>query len=464
MREDCDKQCAEIASERIRYFTGRYMTARDFRDEQRYHQTHRYLHNRILHGWGVVCGLHVNPHPVEICRKDHVKVDCGMALDCCGHEILVRKPVVPPPIPWDQKPADHAPEPPQPAGGGRGTGAPGDGRDAPANPTAARDSLAGADAESVVKDPRRYPLLCLEYCESEIECVPMLYNEHNCDEQRREFSRVAESYRFAWHWVRYSELPKYRWKITGGACPEGTPATYDPVASPPSPSPCPDDDCYDEDDLGKSAPCCLDPQCPPDHCVALAWIRVEPGALITVDSILTMGRPTLESPLYSLTHICGINWPHGGIIARRHLEEHLKRLEIRFDRRLKKAQQENDLSGPRGVNPATFIVQFGGGYEDLDFVTYTDPPHVEHDCIAVFTIDPRSRERHHERPYAYLENQTVYITLKCDFILDCHDVPVDGDHLGGLLPSGDGVRGGTFESWFYVVPDHEWDRQQQERP
>jgi hypothetical protein len=198
--------------------------------------------------------------------------------------------------------------------------------------------------------------------------------------------------------------------------------------------------------------------------VALAWIRVEPGALITVDSILTMGRPTLESPLYSLTHICGINWPHGGIIARRHLEEHLKRLEIRFDRRLKKAQQENDLSGPRGVNPATFIVQFGGGYEDLDFVTYTDPPHVEHDCIAVFTIDPRSRERHHERPYAYLENQTVYITLKCDFILDCHDVPVDGDHLGGLLPSGDGVRGGTFESWFYVVPDHEWDRQQQERP
>ena len=116
------------------------------------------------------------------------------------------------------------------------------------------------------------------------------------------------------------------------------------------------------------------------------------------------------------------------------------------------------------MNAATFIVQFGGGYEDLDFVTYTDPPHVEHDCIAVFTIDPRSRKRHHERPYAYLENQTVYITLKCDFILDCHDVPVDGDHLGGLLPSGNGVRGGTFESWFYVVPDHEWDQQQQEHP
>jgi hypothetical protein len=50
----------------------------------------------------------------------------------------------------------------------------------------------------------------------------------------------------------------------------------------------------------------------------------------------------------------------------------------------------------------------------------------------------------------------VYITLKCDFLLDCHGVAVDGNHLGGVLPSGDGVPGGTFESWFRVVPDHEY--------
>src|SRR6185436_12297755 len=99
---------------------------------------------------------------------------------------------------------------------------------------------------------------------------------------------------------------------------------------------------------------------------------------------------------------------------------------------------------------------FGGGYEDLDFVTFSDPPRVEHDCVAVYSLDPRSgKGRGHgyrdEPPFTYLENHTVFITLKCDFILDCHGVPVDGNHLGGLLPSGDGIRGGTFESWFHVV-------------
>ena len=36
-------------------------------------------------------------------------------------------------------------------------------------------------------------------------------------------------------------------------------------------------------------------------------------------------------------------------------------------------------------------------------------------------------------------------------------------YRNGILPSGDGIRGGTFESWFRVVPDHEWDRYQQEQ-
>src|SRR5262249_11490578 len=162
------------------------------------------------------------------------------------------------------------------------------------------------------------------------------------------------------------------------------------------------------------------------------------------DSILMLGRPTLEPPKHSLTHICHINWPHGGTISRRYLEEHLKELRLRFDRRLRHFHGD-DICGPRGVNPCTFIVQFGGAYEDLDFVTDTKPPHWEHDCVAVFTIDPRNEHHRHEHPYTYLENQTVFITLKCDFVLDCHGVAVDGNHIGGVLPSGDGVPGGTFE-------------------
>jgi hypothetical protein len=40
--------------------------------------------------------------------------------------------------------------------------------------------------------------------------------------------------------------------------------------------------------------------------------------------------------------------------------------------------------------------------------------------------------------------------LLCDFILDCHGNPVDGDHMRGHLPSGSGTPGGVFRSWFTV--------------
>ena len=51
--------CQPLALERIRYFTGRHMTARDFQDADAYHRSFRHLHNRVLHGWGVACGLDV---------------------------------------------------------------------------------------------------------------------------------------------------------------------------------------------------------------------------------------------------------------------------------------------------------------------------------------------------------------------------------------------------------------------
>src|SRR5439155_1329175 len=61
------------------------------------------------------------------------------------------------------------------------------------------------------------------------------------------------------------------------------------------------------------------------------------------------------------------------------------------------------------------------------------------------------------------EALTHICTVNCDFVLDCHGVPVDGDHLGGVLPSGDGTRGGTFESWFRVLADDECERRRRDR-
>jgi hypothetical protein len=40
------------------------------------------------------------------------------------------------------------------------------------------------------------------------------------------------------------------------------------------------------------------------------------------------------------------------------------------------------------------------------------------------------------------------IVLKCDFLADDQGRSADGDFLKGGLPSGDGIPGGDFESWF----------------
>src|SRR5688500_10227169 len=109
--------------ERVKYFYGQLLGVREFQSEQAYFLEKHRLHNRYLHGYGVVCGLEVQPcktrrdpcdpperpdpkpkpedkprehdhdrdhddkreQPCEVC----VEIDCGLALDCCGNEIIV---------------------------------------------------------------------------------------------------------------------------------------------------------------------------------------------------------------------------------------------------------------------------------------------------------------------------------------------------------------------------------------
>ena len=70
--------------QRVRYFTGQVLGEDDFNTEQNYFiQKHR-LHNRHLHGWGVVNGLEVS-----VDKSNVVHVSPGIAIDCAGNELLV---------------------------------------------------------------------------------------------------------------------------------------------------------------------------------------------------------------------------------------------------------------------------------------------------------------------------------------------------------------------------------------
>lgn len=81
---------SDRAIDRNRYFTGKVMTVDDFQAEQDYFLDRSRAHNR-LHGFGTVCGLAVMPTNPP---SGAVVVEPGVALDCCGREIIVTDPVV----------------------------------------------------------------------------------------------------------------------------------------------------------------------------------------------------------------------------------------------------------------------------------------------------------------------------------------------------------------------------------
>ena len=65
------------------FFTGRVLTAADLELEQNYFRQKQRLHNRALHGFGIVSGLQVSR------RRDKLVITSGLALDCEGNEVVV---------------------------------------------------------------------------------------------------------------------------------------------------------------------------------------------------------------------------------------------------------------------------------------------------------------------------------------------------------------------------------------
>ena len=72
---------------RPRFFAGQLLTEEDLNRLECYIVEKNKLHNRYLHGWGVVCGLEV------VCNscQNQVTVRTGYALSPCGEDIIVCK-------------------------------------------------------------------------------------------------------------------------------------------------------------------------------------------------------------------------------------------------------------------------------------------------------------------------------------------------------------------------------------
>jgi hypothetical protein len=145
--------------ERLRYFPRQLLTADDMRVEQDYFREKQRRHNRFLHGWGVVCGLLVQPNPTA--GPLVVTVCPGYALGPCGDEIYV-----PDPVDFDLTPITQQ----------------------LAQPSCANPGMAAAFTETGLLS------LVIRYAECQTRPVRTLPAGCACDDSACEFSRIRDGF------------------------------------------------------------------------------------------------------------------------------------------------------------------------------------------------------------------------------------------------------------------------------
>ena len=166
-----DQECTECdfaTDERLNYFTGQFLAERDFRAEQEYQIGKHRQHNRYLHGYGTVCGLKLVEHPNSDCRDRFVILEPGLALDCCGREIVVKEKVY-----IDLVKLFVA---------------------------------QNIDLNNIKPEEQNHLLFSLCYEECKTEFVPALYSECGCDEFGCDANRIVEGFEVKLQLLK--DLPK----------------------------------------------------------------------------------------------------------------------------------------------------------------------------------------------------------------------------------------------------------------
>jgi hypothetical protein len=428
------------------YFTGKLLTERDFVAEQRYFIDKARLHQRALHGWGIVCGLTLAPHPY--CPQLRIVIEPGLAVDSCGRDIFI-----PERIEWQlprvepEAPAKNScpPERQQPTGKHpHGNEKNQTNHHADAMPL--REEYRAAPAQHRHDRPEEcgcdtdlYLSLCYTECETEL--VPAPFDECACNGISKRPNRICERYRIEWSTERPKDWPR--------------------------PRQCEEDDCSTLYERMRQA--CAEPGAP--RCIPLAVIRgYEEGQPVTAEMIDYRDRRQLAStqllddlircilgklPTKRYTHIEDINWEHGLQYTCKQFSQLFggeasdAALEVRFT-----ASVRTDTLSTRSFQ--AIIVHHGeerheGGYMEVapakvwastdrqTFYLKIDPGYAEH-CLRRGSFD-------------------VFVTLRCNVLIDDRGLVVDGNLLARLNgddvivgpPTGDGIPGGTFESWFRVL-------------
>ena len=412
MKEEHKKHCGVCKIpyfERNNFFYGKMMTVHDFFAEQFYFNEKRWLINRMVLGWGVVCGLDVRPKDNS---SDEVIVTPGLAIDCCGREILVCCEQTVKLLPEISECHEAKPD------------------------TGSEKKL----------------ILCLEYrdCKTEQVLLPAVA----CDKKERgEFNRIRDSFIIRVKTPEEVKPPEF--------CLHNCPLTDN-----------------------KSVPIhdflCMElkegcPECPEKSCLILAEVTITPQKdntskppTVTIDPCSTRRLVYGNQVLFDLIrcyhdglpHVTWINWQDNGAHIKWDDFEtgiYKKGVEVHFDRKMDGAtinvntfQVMVKLEDSETGNSRFLLIPGEVTYE------YTEATKAS---VATFIINSDWLIDVYFGYSSIREKGGEFlIVLKGDFIMslgdDCHPPKaLDGNFIGGKLPSGNGSPGGDFTSWFFVRPE-----------
>jgi hypothetical protein len=386
---------------RNNYYYGKLMTVRDYFDEQCYFNEKRWLINRAVHGWGVVCGLEV----YESESEGKVCVSPGLAIDCCGREILVCKPKEVELIPTEDK--------------CQGNGDPAE------------------------EEKEFYIGLEFWDCKTEgVEIAPAACGEA----EKCEFNRIQDYFE-----IRVLRPSEVIVDYPLGLCPLTEKEAKDLPR-------------YICEKMMQSSPEC--PELPRNHAVILAKVTLDDTGDVNIEHCPYRSQVYSNKTLFDLIncyhgdlpHVIAVNWEraeeiNGVTIGWEDYKEGIydKGVKVKFDRKMKEET----------INTNTFLflvkmkVEEGGNYiyeQVPGVVTYVYEESTG-ESTATFKYTP---EWIHDVYFGYSripeESSDFMVVLKGDFILSEVGKALDGNFIGGNLPSGNGTQGGDFVSWFSVEP------------